>query len=89
MTDTLTQDPEQIIAAIRDGQEELLAGSRKTIIEATEAIEQALGMFADADDKLAQSTAVEWMSRLLRARAAYMRDVLSASTRFTRQLLTP
>ena len=89
MTETTTQDPEKIVAAIRDGQEELMSTGRTTMIEAAEAMEQTLGMFADADEKLADSTEIEWMSRLLRARASFTRDMLSASSRFTRELLTP
>jgi hypothetical protein len=87
MTDTFTQDPEKIVAAIRDGQEELLASSRKTAVEAAEAMEQTLAMFADADDKLAEATDIEWMSRLLRARATFTRELLGASSRFARDLL--
>jgi hypothetical protein len=89
MTDTFTQDPEQIIAAIRDSQEEFLTNGRKTAAEAAEAVEQALAMFADADDKLAEATDIEWMSRLLRARATFTRELLAASGRFTRDLLAP
>jgi hypothetical protein len=89
MTATSTQDPEKIVATIRDGQEELLTAGRTTMIEAAEAMEQTLGMFADADDKLAEATEVEWVSRLLRARASFTRDMLSASSRFARELLTP
>jgi hypothetical protein len=59
------------------------------MIEAAEAMEQTFGMFADADDKLAESTEVDWMSRMLHARASFTRDLLSASSRFTRELLTP
>jgi hypothetical protein len=87
MTNTFTQDPEQIIAALRDGQEELLSSGRKTAVEAAEACEQTLAMFADADDKLAEATDIEWMSRLLRARAAFTRELLAASGRFARDLL--
>jgi hypothetical protein len=89
MTATPIQDPEKIVAGMRDGQEELLSAGRTTMIEAAEALEQALGMFADTDDKVAEATEVEWMSRLLRARASFTRDLLSASSRFTRELLTP
>jgi len=89
MPETFTQDPEKIVAALRVGHEELLASGRKTMLEATDAVEQTLGMFADADDKLADATDVEWMSRLLRARAAFSRDMLSASSRFARQVLAP
>jgi hypothetical protein len=89
MTATFTQDPEKIVAGIRDGQEELLTAGRTTMIEAAEAMEQTFSMFADADDKLAESTEIDWMSRMLRARAAFTRDLLSASSRFTRELLTP
>jgi hypothetical protein len=89
MTATSTQDPEKIIAGIRDGQEELMTAGRTTMIEAAEAMEQTLGMFADADEKIAEATEVEWVSRLLRARASFTRDLLSASSRFTRELLTP
>jgi hypothetical protein len=89
MTATSTQDPEKIVAGIRDGQEELLNAGRTTMIEAAEAMEQTFGMFADADDKLAESTEVDWMSRMLHARASFTREMLSASSRFTRELLTP
>ena len=89
MPETFTQDPEKIVAALRVGHEEMLASGRKTMLEAADAMEQTLGMFADAYDKLADATDVEWMSRLLRARAAFSRDMLSASSRFARQVLAP
>lgn len=89
MTATTTQDPEKIMAGIRDGQEELLTAGRTTMIEAAEAMEQTLGMFADADEKLAEATEVEWVSRVLRARAMFTRELLGASSRFARELLTP
>jgi hypothetical protein len=89
MTNTFTQDPEQIVAGIRDGQEELLASGRKTAADAAEAFQQTLATFADADDKLAEATDIEWMSRLLRARATFTRELLAASSRFARDLLAP
>ena len=89
MTDTFTQDPEKIVAALRGGHEEFMAATRKTLLEAAEAMEQTLGMLADAEEQLADTTDIEWMSRLLRARAGFTRDLLSASSRFARELLVP
>jgi hypothetical protein len=87
MTEPLTRDGEQIFASIRDHNEQIMDAGRRTRLELLEAYEQALSAFADSQEKLADSSEVEWLSRLLRAQATFTRDMTGASGRFARQLL--
>jgi hypothetical protein len=86
-TEPLERDREQILASIRERNEQILDAGRKTRLELLDAFEQALGAFADSQDKLADQSEIEWMSRLLRAQATFTRDMTDASSRFARQLL--
>ena len=83
----MIEDPEKIVAAMRERQEEYLAAGRKTWLVAAEAFEQSLGSLADAHENLAETSQVDWLMRRLRARAAFTREVGGASGRFARELL--
>jgi hypothetical protein len=89
MTEQSTHDPERIVAAFREHHEQFLAAGRKTWLEAAESLEATLGAFADARDKLAEATELEWLAGFLHAQATFSRDVLGAWGRFSRELLTP
>jgi hypothetical protein len=86
-TDQLTYDSEQILADIRERNEQMFAVSRRTQLEMVEAFEKALTMFADSHDKLAETSEVDWLTRLLRAQATFTRDVADATGKFARQVL--
>jgi hypothetical protein len=86
-SEPLTRDREQILASIRERNEQIMAAGRQTRLELLEAFEQALSAFADSQEKLADQSEVEWMSRLLRAQATFTRDMTDASSKFARQLL--
>jgi hypothetical protein len=87
MTEPLTRDREEILASIREHNEQIMSAGRKTRLELLEAFEQALSAFADSQEKLADQSEAEWLSRLLRAQATFTRDMTDASSRFARQLL--
>jgi hypothetical protein len=87
MTEPLTRDREQILASIRERNEQIVEAGRRTRLELLEAFEQSLSAFADSQEKLADTSEIEWMSRLLRAQAAFTRDMTDASSKFARQLL--
>jgi hypothetical protein len=86
-TEPLTRDRDEILASIRERNEQIMAAGRKTRLELLEAFEQSLSAFADSQEKLADSSEIEWLSRLLRAQAMFTRDMTDASSKFARQLL--
>jgi hypothetical protein len=87
MTQPPLRDREQILESIRERNEQIISAGRQTRIELLEAFEQTLSAFADSQEKLADSSEVEWLSRLLRAQATFTRDVTDASGKFARHLL--
>jgi hypothetical protein len=87
MTEPLTRDREEILASIREHNEQIMSAGRKTRLELLEAFEQSLSAFADSQEKLADQSEAEWLSRLLRAQATFTRDMTDASSKFARQLL--
>jgi hypothetical protein len=86
-SEPFTRDREQILASIKERNEQIMQAGRQTRLELLEAFEQALGAFADSQEKLADSSEVEWMSRLLRAQATFTRDMTDASSKFARQMI--
>jgi hypothetical protein len=86
-TEPLTRDRDEILASIRERNEQIMAAGRKTRLELLEAFEQSLSAFADSQEKLADSSEIEWLSRLLHAQAMFTRDMTDASSKFARQLL--
>jgi hypothetical protein len=87
MTQAPLRDRDQILASIRERNEQIMESGRKTRLELLEAFEQSLAAFADSQEKLAETSEVEWLSKLLRAQATFTRDVTDASGKFARQLL--
>jgi hypothetical protein len=86
-TQTPLRDREQILTSIHERNEQIMEAGRRTRLELLEAFEQTLSAFAESQEKLADSSEVEWLSKLLRAQATFTRDVTDASGKFARQLL--
>ena len=84
MTQTWTADRDEILASWREPAEQMLAASRRTRLELTDAMGQALSAAADAQEKLADTSELEWVSRFLRAQAAFTRNMGDASSKFVR-----
>jgi hypothetical protein len=84
---TWLTDDEHLLDGMRERTEQLLDASRRTRLDLAEAAHETLGAVADAHDKLADASEVEWMARLLRAQASFTRSVGEASARFARDLL--
>jgi len=84
MTQTWTPDREEILESWREPAEQILAASRRTGLEITDAMGQALSAVADAQEKLADTSELEWVSRFLRAQAALTRNMGDASSKFVR-----
>ena len=87
MIEPTLPDPEQMLATLVERQRELLMAGRKATLDALQACAETGGVVADAQEKLAASSEVEWVSRLLRAQAGLTRELVDASTRFTRELI--
>jgi hypothetical protein len=60
---------------------------RQAMTEFLEAYAETAGAFAESQEKLATSTDVEWLSRLLYAQATFTREVADASTKFARDVM--
>jgi hypothetical protein len=87
MIEPTLPNPEQMLATLVERQRELLMAGRKATLDALQAYAETGGVVADAQEKLAASSEVEWLSRLLRAQAGLTRELVDASTRFTRELM--
>ena len=59
----------------------------QTQIEMVDAFQQSLEAVAEAQEKLASSSEVEWLTKLLQAQATFTRDMAEASGKFARTLL--
>ena len=87
MSDPLLQDPEQIMASFRERNEQFLAAGRQTQLELVDAFKRTLSAVADSTEQLAETSDVEWVSRLLRAQATLTRDMCEASCKFANEVL--
>ena len=67
--------------------DEMLAAVRRTRLELAEAFGQASEAVADAQERMAETSEVEWLGRLLRAQACFTRSVGDATTKFHRDLV--
>jgi hypothetical protein len=59
----------------------------QTQTEMVDAFQQSLEAVAEAQEKLAASSEVEWLTKLLQAQATFTRDMAEASGKFARTLL--
>jgi hypothetical protein len=78
---------EPILTTLREGSEPMLAAGRQAQLELLAACEQAASALASSQEQLAETTEVDWVSRLLRAQAAFTRELDSASGKFAREVL--
>ena len=76
-------------AAERIGElnEQILGFGRKAGISLLDAYETGLKTFADYQDKVADSTQVEWIANVARAQANFTREVSRVYTSTARDLL--
>ena len=82
-----TRDPEQVMATIRELNEQILAAGRSAGLEFLDAYEQTLRTFADYQDKLADASQSDWLTQMMKAQANFTRDVVSAVTEASRSTL--
>jgi hypothetical protein len=87
MNEQTLPDPEEMLAGVMERQQEMFEAGRKAALEALQVYSQTANAFGDSQDKLADASEVEWLSRLLRAQATFTRDVLDASEKFTRDVM--
>jgi hypothetical protein len=87
MAEQTPPDTEQVLASIMERQKHMFTAGRKATLDGLEAYEQTLSAFADSQEKLADSTDVEWLSRLLHAQAGFTREVVDAIAKFTHEVV--
>jgi hypothetical protein len=87
MPETLPRDREAILNSIRERNEQIVAAGRRTRLELVDAFEQTLSAVADSQEKLAETSEVEWLGRLLKAQSTFTRSIGEASATFARELL--
>jgi hypothetical protein len=81
------QDAEQIIANIREINEQVLEVGRKAGLDFLQAYEPTLRTFADCQDKMADESQLDQLANVLRAQANFTRDVVGAHTGVAREAL--
>ena len=87
MAEWFPNDPENVLAGLREQNEQILAAGRHARLDLIESYEQALGTLAESGAKLAESSEIEWLSRFLRAQADFTRELAEASGKFAREVL--
>jgi hypothetical protein len=78
---------EPILTTLRERSEPMLAAGRQAQLELLAASEQAASAFASSQEHLAETSEVDWVSRLLRAQAGLTRELAAASGKFAREVL--
>ncbi len=81
------QDTEAAAERIRELNEQVLEFGRKAGLNFLEAYESTLRTFADYQDRVADSSQVEWVSSIARAQANFTREVTRLYTSTARDLL--
>jgi len=81
------QDTEAAAERIRELNEQILEWGRKAGLSFLEAYESNLRTFADYQDRVADSSQVEWISSIARAQANFTREVTRVYTATARDLL--
>jgi hypothetical protein len=82
MTEQTLPDPEQMFASIMERQGEMLMAGRKATLDVLQTCTESASALADSQEKLADASEVEWLSRLLRAQATFTRAMIDASAKF-------
>jgi hypothetical protein len=83
----ITGDAEAAVERIRELNEQILDFGRKAGVQFLEAYEANLKSFAEYQDKLADSSQVEWIASIARAQANFTREVSAAYAASARELL--
>jgi hypothetical protein len=73
-----TRDAEQVMASIRDLNEQILEAGRSAGLEFLDAYERTLQTFADYQEKFADESKSDWLTQMMKAQANFTRDVGSA-----------
>ena len=81
------KDAEAAVERIRELNEQILDFGKKAGVQFLEAYETNLKSFAEYQDKLADSSQVEWVSSIARAQANFTREVSAAYAESARELL--
>ena len=82
-----SNDAEAAVERIRELNEQILDFGKTAGISFLEAYETNLKSFADYQDKIADSSQVEWVSSIARAQANFTREVSAAYAASARELL--
>jgi len=72
------RDAEQVMASIRELNEQILEAGRSAGLEFLDAYERTLRTFADYQDKFADESKSDWLTQMMKAQANFTRDVVSA-----------
>ena len=81
------RDAEQVMANIRELNEQILEAGRSAGLEFLDAYERTLRTFADYQDKLADASQSDWLTQMMKAQANFTRDVVSAVSEVSRSAL--
>jgi len=84
---SLPNDAEAAVERIRELNEQILDFGKKAGVQFLEAYEANLKSFAEYQDKLADSSQVEWVSSIARAQANFTREISAAYAASARELL--
>jgi hypothetical protein len=87
VTEYTLPDPDDLLASFGERQRDLSVAGRQAMLEFLQAYVETASDFADSQEQLASATNVEWLSRLLRAQAAFTREVLEASRKFAQEVM--
>jgi hypothetical protein len=80
-------EPEQLVAGFAEGRRRMRMAGCRSALDAFQTYAQTAFALADSQEKLAATSELEWLSRLLQAQAIFTREVAEASERFARSLM--
>jgi hypothetical protein len=72
------RDAEEVMASIRELNEQILEAGRSAGLEFLDAYERTLRTFAEYQDKFADASKSDWLTQMMKAQANFTRDVASA-----------
>jgi hypothetical protein len=81
------QETNEALERIRELNEQILAAGREWGIGFLGAYEESLRSFADFQERSADRTDIEWVSRLVKAQADFTREIAKLSTAAPRDFL--
>jgi hypothetical protein len=80
-------DVDRVMSNIRELNEQILEAGRTAGLEFLEAYERTLRSFADTQEQLAEASQVDWITQMMKAQAAFTRDMVGAMTQAARGTL--